>query len=285
VFIIIGFIGAGKVGMSLGIYLSSRGIKITGYFSKSEASSREASMYTASKNYLNLKELIKDSKGIYITTPDDEIEAVAEKLSKFQLQDKIICHASGSLGSKVLNRLKEKGGYIYSIHPLYPFSNKYTSYKGLENAYFSIEGDEKYLTSIKSFIENLGNKVIILPRDSKALYHLSCVAVSNFVLSIIDIGCKYLESCGVESKAALNSLMPLIENNLENIKKTGINASLTGPIERGDLKTIKAHLDIIPKEQRMLYKALSLNLLNIAKTNNKNRDYTEIEKYLFEEDI
>jgi len=285
VFIIIGFIGAGKVGVSLGMYFSSRGIKITGYFSKSEVSSMEASKYTASKNYLSLEYLIKDTNIIYITAPDDEIEGIAERLYKFELSNKIICHASGSLSSKVLYKLKEKGGFIYSVHPLYPFSNKYTSYKGLGNACFCIEGDERYLAFLKTTLENLGNTVILIPKSSKPLYHLSCTTVSNLVLSIIDIGCNYMESCGVDRETALSSLMPLIEHNIENIKKRGINSSLTGPLERGDLETINSHLKVIPKKHRVLYKTLSLNLLRIAKLNNKGRDYTQIEKCLIEENI
>ena len=56
----IGFIGAGKVGFSLGKYLKEKNIDVTGYYSRSEHSSKEASTFTETRQYNNLKDLIKD---------------------------------------------------------------------------------------------------------------------------------------------------------------------------------------------------------------------------------
>lgn len=276
----IGFIGAGKVGFSLGKYFSVNNISVTGYYSKSSFSSKEAAEFTNSKFYKTINLLIMDSDMIFITTPDDVVEEVWQNIKSYNLKDKILCHTSGSLSSKIFSSIDNSGAYAYSIHPMFPFSDKYNTYKYLRNCYFSIEGSEKYLLEIKNLINSLGNSTLIIDQDKKALYHLANVTVSNLILSLLDKGCGYLAQCGVDEKVALNSLMPLIENNILNLKEKGFINALTGPVERNDLGTLKKHVEAIPLGDLSFYKNLSLNLLKLSKEKHPGKEYTEIEKLL-----
>ena len=276
----IGFIGAGKVGISLGKYFKTHGLKLTGYYSKSFISAKEASEFTDSKPYEDLNSLIKDSKIIFITTPDDTILSLWNIVKKYDIKDKIICHTSGSLSSKVFSDINNSGAFGYSIHPIFAFSDKFNCYKNLKNAYFSIEGDTKYLNELKAIFDLIENNVFIIDSDKKPLYHLASVCASNLVLSLINVGCTNLVQCGFDEKSALAALMPLIENNIANLKIGGFYTALTGPIERGDLGTVKSHIDVIPKEQLELYKALSLNLIQLSMKKHENRDYSGLENYL-----
>jgi len=276
----IGFIGAGKVGFSLGKYFSINNINLTGYYSKSTSSSKEAAKFTNSKFYETINLLIMDSDIIFITTPDDVVLKVWQNIKYFNLKGKILCHTSGSLSSKIFSDIDNSGAFAYSIHPMFPFSDKFNTYKYLKNCYFSIEGSEKYLLEIKNLISSLGNPTLIIDQDKKGLYHLANVTVSNLVLSLLAKGCEYLGQCGVDEKTALNSLMPLIENNILNLKEAGFINALTGPVERNDLGTLKKHVDAIPSGDLNLYKNLSLNLLNLAKQKHPEKDYGEVEKFL-----
>ena len=67
-----------------------------------------------------------------------------------------------------------------------------------------------------------------------------------------------------------------------NTKEKGIIESLTGPVERCDISTIKGHCEVLSDEDRALYMLLSKNVLEIAMLKNINRDYSELEKYLGE---
>lgn len=276
----IGFIGGGKVGFSLGKYFVLNNVNVTGYFSRTYGSALEASEFTKTRAYKNIEELINDSDTIFITTSDDAISNIWQDIQRFNLKDKIICHTSGSLSSKIFSNINNSGAFGYSIHPIYPFSNKYTSYKNLKAAYFSIEGCEKYKHRLTDLIESLGNKVILRDSDKTALYHLASVTVSNLVLSLLNLGCTYLQECGINSDDSLNALLPLIESNLENIKEKGFIDALTGPVERCDVKTIKHHIEAIPKEHISLYKTLSQNLIEIAKIKNPTRDYSKLDNLL-----
>ena len=68
----IGFIGAGRVGCSLGKYLkeSAGEWQIEGYFSRSTESARAAAVFTDSRVIDHAELLAQISDMIFITTPD-----------------------------------------------------------------------------------------------------------------------------------------------------------------------------------------------------------------------
>ena len=275
-----GFIGAGKVGFSLGKYLKENNIDISGYYSKSQHSSKEAAIFTNTRQYNNLEDLIKNSDAIFITTPDNQIADVWNEIKKLPIKEKLICHCSGSISSEVFSNINNHGAYGYSIHPMFAISDKYNSYKDLSQAFITIEGHEKHLENLKRLFLHLGNDVAIISKENKILYHAASVTVSNLVLGLINNGVNYLEECGFTKEMAIKALYPLIENNLRNIKERGAVNSLTGPIERGDLSTVINHLNVIREEDKELYRLLSKNILKIAKVKNQNRNYKNLEEYL-----
>lgn len=277
----IGFIGAGKVGFSLGKYLVENNIDVTGYFSKNEDSSFEASNFTCTKQYKKLENIINESDTIFITTPDGEISKVWSQIKKLSIKNKIICHCSGLLSSEIFSNIEHYGAYGYSIHPMFAISDKHSSYKSLNKAFITIEGSEKYKDNILSFIKSIGNDVRVIKKEDKPLYHAASVMASNLVLGLINNAVNHLKECGFKEEEAIDALYPLILFNINNIKNKGIINSLTGPIERADVETIKKHCELL-RDDKELYKLLSKNILEIAKIKNKEKDYKQFEKILEE---
>ena len=69
----IGFIGAGKVGFSLGKFFTAGGITMTGYFSRHRESAVEAAAFTNTKSYESLATIVKESDALFLTVPDGEM--------------------------------------------------------------------------------------------------------------------------------------------------------------------------------------------------------------------
>ena len=159
-----GFIGAGKVGFSLGKYLKENNIDLNGYYSKSKHSAKEAAIFTGTKKYDNLEMLIEDSDAIFITTPDGEIQGVWNKINRLSIKDKLICHCSGSISSEIFSNINNHGAYGYSIHPMFAISDKYNSYKNLSQAFITIEGHNKHIEYFKHLFSSLGNDVAIISK-------------------------------------------------------------------------------------------------------------------------
>ena len=85
-----GFIGAGKVGFSLGKYLKENGVEITGYFSKSPESAKSAADFTNTKLYKSIENILSDSDTLFITVPDGQISKVWDYMKNLDIKNKNI---------------------------------------------------------------------------------------------------------------------------------------------------------------------------------------------------
>nr|WP_314276437.1 Rossmann-like and DUF2520 domain-containing protein [uncultured Peptostreptococcus sp.] len=281
----IGFVGAGKVGVSLGIYISDIDyIKIQGYYSRTKDSSIYAASLTDSKNFSNIEELVKKSNVIIISSPDDEIRKVWEIISKFSIQNKIVCHCSGSLSSEIFFDASSKGASVCSIHPILAISSKENSYKDLYQAFFTIEGQDKAVEFFSSVLKSKKNKYKVLSSREKTKYHISSVFISNLIIAMGNISIKLLGEYNFSQEEALAALKSLAMGNVDKLFTLGSQDALTGPVERNDLGTVENHLKALEKDKYKnidsMYRLLSLELVDIAKEKNKDRDYNRMENLL-----
>lgn len=281
----IGFIGAGKVGFSLGKYFVSNGIFVTGYYSMSPKSAKSAAEFTNSRMYNSLTDILKDSDTLFITVPDDAIGTVWEYMKNLDVKNKKICHCSGSISSAAFFDAENKGAYVYSIHPLCAVSDRYNSWHDLKNAVFTIEGSRQYLTQMQNLFTELGNTVAVIDTADKALYHVGAVMASNLVIALLAMGKDILKQCGFSEETAQKAILPLFRVNTDNIVKYGLTNALTGPIERNDIKTVKRHLENLSKDfnQAQIYRLLSLKLIQIAEQKYPQKNYTQIKEVLKDE--
>ena len=274
----IGFIGAGKVGVSLGKYLTERGVRVVGYYSRTYQSALEAAKCTKTRAYDKISFLVEDSDAIFLAVPDRMISVVWEQLKLLPIENKIISHFSGSLSSAVFSDISRYHAYGYSIHPLFAINDKYNSYKELSQAFFTIEGHEKYLNWFQQFFEGFGNPTARIQSKDKMLYHACAAMTSNLYVGLVAMCEDMLVKCGFSRKNAHQALVPLILGNAENIAAYGPKDALTGPIERNDLSTVLDHLQVLNEEEKKVYKTLSRQVLRVAKEKHANRDYQEIER-------
>lgn len=281
-----GFIGAGKVGFSLGKYLAENGIDVTGYYSRSADSAIKASEFTGTRYYKDLTDIIEDSDTLFITAPDGAITEVWEYIRNLPIKNKNICHCSGSISSAAFFDAEKKGAFRYSIHPLYAFSDRYESYKDLRGAYFSIEGSKARLKEMTACFAQLGNTVVPIDQEAKALYHCAAVMASNHMIALADAAAEMLSSCGFDQESAVKALTPLMRGNISAIIASGPAAALTGPVERNDLNTVAEHLHALERadpQTAELYRFLSSRLVKIACDKHPDRDYTELKELLTDE--
>ncbi|MCM1008186.1 MAG: DUF2520 domain-containing protein [Ruminococcus flavefaciens] len=278
----IGFIGAGKVGFSLGKYFSENGINVTGYYSQKSESAKDAAEFTSSEQYNNTAKLISDSSIIFLTVPDSEIKKIYDKIKRLGISGKQICHCSGSItASEAFPDISEYGAFGYSIHPLFPISDKYNSYTKLNDAFFCIEGDTEYLDEWINFFNKIGNRIRIISGETKREYHAACAVSSNLVCALVYESISLMKKCGFTEEDALSALKPLVMNNIRNIFEAGPVAALTGPVERCDTSTVIRHLECINDEQdRTMYKSLSLKLIELAQKKHPDTNYEYMRQIL-----
>ena len=276
----IGFIGAGRVGFTLGKYMKEHGAEVTGYYSRTSEHAEEAARFTDTEVYDDPDKLIKDSDYIYLTVSDNAIEPLFRELdAKYDLAGKTFCHTSGAMSSKAFADSKHEV-YGYSVHPNFAVSDKLTSYLNFQNAFITIEGSHQHLGEIVEFYRDIGLHVGVISAESKPKYHAASVFASNFVCGIYGTAIRLLTECGFSDESAHMALKGLFLGNATGVAERGPVAQLTGPAERCDTKTINKHLEVLSDQDAELYKLLTSETLTLAKEKNVDRDYSELERLL-----
>lgn len=276
----IGFIGAGKVGISLGRYLKENHAQITGYYSMHSISAQEAAEFTGSKYYETISQVVDESDVLFLTVPDGQIHIVWEQIKELSVADKIICHCSGALSSAVFSEIDQVKAFGYSIHPLFAVSDKFHSYKELSKALFTIEGSPEKLEEISSLFLQCKNQVEVIDASVKTKYHAAAVVASNLVVSLADMAQQMLLECGFTNENASKALNPLFLGNAQAIASKGVVEALTGPVERCDMDTVEKHLSQMEGQEKEIYRLLSLRAVQIAKSKHPDRNYGEMKRRL-----
>ena len=251
-----------------------------GYYDTNAAAAEEAAAFTQTAGFNQVQQLVRESDILFITTPDSLLVPVWEEIKGMSHRNQIICHCSGALSSDSFSGAKEAGVSCCSVHPMLPFSNKFSSYQQLEHAFFTVEGHPHAVQVITDLLTSYGNEVCRIDAAAKPEYHAAASILSNQVIAVLDTGYRLLEDCGFSREKAVAATAALVRQNIENVLSQGCVHALTGPIERGDVSTVEKHLHCLNTEDAALYRMLGTRLLAIAEGKNPAQNYENMRHVL-----
>jgi predicted short-subunit dehydrogenase-like oxidoreductase (DUF2520 family) len=262
----IGFIGAGTVGTALAITLHERGYAVTAVASRSKSSAdRLASRVPECKSFEDKQSVADVAELVFITTPDDVIGQVVSELKCHPGQS--IVHCSGAHSLDVLEPAKRDGAQVGAFHPLQTFANVAHAIKNIPGSTFALEAEGELLQTLKNMAQDLDGTWVKLSAGDKVLYHAAAVVACNYLVTLMQMATDLWQTFDVSTPEATRSLLPLLRGTLNNIENIGLPNCLTGPIARGDLGTIKKHLEALDKSAPALlsaYRELGLQTIPIA---------------------
>ena len=243
----IGFIGAGKVATAYGRYLYAKGLRVSGFFDRHDEKSAHASKHTNSQACQSAAQVVQNSDIILITTRDDQIAGACRALCRQAAigSNHLVGHMSGAHASLILSDAAEQGAAVFSLHPLQAFAQEEKAITDLQTTFFSIEGKDDRLEAIENIVTKTGNHFFRIAPQNKQIYHLAACVLSNYLVTLMDIGIRALENSGINPQEGFTAMRPLIDGTLSNIAQIGPANALTGPIARGDATTISQHLDAL----------------------------------------
>ena len=241
---VIGIVGAGPVGTALGVALSRAGWPIHAVASR-DPGRREhfRSLVEVSRAFADPEPLVEEVELIILAVPDDVIEPLASGLRMYGGQAMI--HTSGTLGAEVLAPAMAAGTQIGSFHPLVAFADTERAVAALHGATIAIEADDQLAAMLASMAEAIGATPVRLASGSKPAYHAVAVLAAGGFVALLDAIAELGRVAGLDEAGALAIYGPLIEGTLGNARALGIRASLTGPMTRGDVGTLRAHLAVL----------------------------------------
>ncbi|MGM0216149.1 Rossmann-like and DUF2520 domain-containing protein [Enterococcus sp. AZ109] len=276
----IGFVGAGKVGCSLGHYFVSKGFELAGFYSRKLEAATFAAERTGSQAFSTLEELVAASDWLFLTVSDGQILPVFQQVQPFLRSEMVVFHCSGVESSCLLAIDPDRMYGLYSFHPILAFPNRQTALNVIEQALFTLEGDKVTFAEVYQQLERLGNLIQPLEAEQKIRYHAACVMCSNLVNGLVYTSQELFQQAGFTKETAENAWRNLFIANAQNIIATDDIAALTGPIERGDLLTVEKHLTQLTGEQASIYRNLSQILVKMAQIKHPETDYTQLKEQL-----
>jgi predicted short-subunit dehydrogenase-like oxidoreductase (DUF2520 family) len=262
----LGFIGAGPVGTAFAVNLSKRDYQIIGIFDVvREAAQRFANDVSGCQIYEKAQDLADSADMVFITTPDDIIPKVADGIKWRTGQSAVHCSGASTVHS--LETAREQGAMVGAIHPCQTFAGREQAIANLPGSTFAIESEEPLKTTLTEIARALNGDLVYLTSEDKALYHAAACIACNYFCTLVDIATDLWQNFGKSKAEAAKAYLPLLQGAVNNIASIGFPGCLTGPIARGDVKTIQSHLvalekyapDILP-----LYRELGLKTIPIG---------------------
>ena len=259
----ISIIGAGRVGCTLGKRLRELGWRIGAVTTRSNATSRRAVRSIgggSARAGVTCDSLATDV--VLLATPDDALAAVARALARVggkECRGKIVLHTSGALDRGVLSPLARLGAFTGSLHPMQTFSGRVLP--KLAGVTFTVEGDPIARRAAQEIARALGGVPVAIDGRDKPAYHATALLVAGSGFALIESAVQMLMRIGFKRRRAMQTLLPLIRQMLDNVERIGPRAAWTGPVARGDYAIIAKHAKALrryPRELQQSYAALAL---------------------------
>jgi predicted short-subunit dehydrogenase-like oxidoreductase (DUF2520 family) len=196
-------IGCGRLGTALARALRDAGWQVSGPLGRGAAP--------------------RGAQAVLLCVPDAEIESAASLLDRTQP----VGHCSGASGLDVLAPHE-----AFSVHPLMTVTSDGGDFRGAGAA---IAGGTPRALAIAGVIaRTLGLRGVEIAERDRAAYHAAASIASNFLLTLEAAA----ERLALSAGAPRELLVPLVRTTVENWARLGPRRALTGPVARGDERTV-----------------------------------------------
>lgn len=262
----IGFIGAGNVGKTLAVSLMNKGYSVSATASRTFESAKALARLTPGcVAYPDVQDAVNAVDVVFITTSDDAIAQITSSVTWHEGQ--IVAHCSGAASLDVLEIVRAHGAIPGAFHPLQTFSSVEEALDALPGSTFGIEGDEETRVALASLARDLGGTPIFLQPEDKPLYHATVVMAGGVLNTLIGAVAEQWKHFGIERNDALKAITPIMAGTATTLFKNGLPDAAAGPYVRGDVGTIRKHVDAIDEqapELLVVYCKMALAGLHIA---------------------
>lgn len=239
----VGVVGPGRVGTVLAGMLQERGEEIRAVVGRGRrAMERFVDRFPTARD--DGVEGLADCELILISTPDDSLEEVATALAVADVVgdgDRVV-HVSGRHGLAPLRRAALTGARVAACHPAQTVPGPQTPGETLEGAAWAVTAAPADRGWSHDLVRRLGGVPHDVAEADRLLYHAGLAVGSNAVGAAVAVARRLLSAAGVADPASF--LDRLVEASTRNVLADGA-AAITGPVRRGDVGTVRAHLEAL----------------------------------------
>jgi predicted short-subunit dehydrogenase-like oxidoreductase (DUF2520 family) len=211
----IGIVGPGRVGRALARAVRDAGHDVAGPFGRDEL--------TPGPPLID---------AVLLSVPDAEIATAAAAAAGTA---RFMGHTSGATP---LTALDAAGAEAFGLHPLQTIAGPETD---LRDCGCAIGGTTAAARELARRIAlDLGMEPVEIADEDRAAYHAAASIASNFLVTLEAAAESVATGAGIDGGDARRLLGPLVRTTVENWLALGPALALTGPVARGDRRTVLA---------------------------------------------
>jgi len=263
----VSIVGAGRVGGAIGLALARGGYTITAAWSRSRAG-RARAHELLNAPILEPDEVCRAGEIVIVAVPDDAIAATARLIAPAARRGKYVIHTSGGTSIDTLSPVREAGAHIGSLHPLMTITEPDAD--ALSGAAVAVTSDPRDGAAMYRIARAWGGRPFALADEQKPAYHAAAVFASNYVVSSIWAANAIFRTIGIANAQPL--LAPLLRATLDNVIEKGPAKAITGPVIRGDVNTVRRHIEVLKESDEQIanaYRAMARMTAALARLDPK----------------
>ena len=237
----IGVVGAGRVGAVLAAALREAGHEIAAVAGESHASRTRIDTLLPGVRVDKPTAVSRACDLLLLTVPDDMLSNVVTMLAASGAirEGQYVVHTSGKHGLAVLQPAADAGAHVLAMHPAMTFTGTDVDLARLAGCVYGVTANPDTDDLAAKLVADLRGRLLRVEEDRRALYHAGLAHGANHLVTLVSQAMDLLRDSGADDPAA--TLRPLLTAALDNALEYG-SAALTGPIVRGDVETVRAHL-------------------------------------------
>ncbi|MEY2672607.1 MAG: hypothetical protein RLZZ508_484 [Actinomycetota bacterium] len=258
----IGLIGAGRVGIALSRALQNHGHSIVAAHAVSEKSKQRVLEFLPATDLQSIENLIANVQTVLFAVPDDVLPDLVRGIAQtigFK-KHQFVIHTSGRFGIDVLAAATAQGAIPMAIHPAMTFTGAPNDVDRIIGCPFAITTNDELLPIAAALVLNMGGREYVVAEEDRSIYHAALSHAANHSSVVVNQSKEILQKIGIENPGLF--LSPLVNAAIENSLTIGID-SLTGPIVRGDVETVRSHI-LALKESEFLETYRSIAVATVS---------------------
>jgi predicted short-subunit dehydrogenase-like oxidoreductase (DUF2520 family) len=256
-------VGPGRAGTTISLALATAGHRLVAVAGRRvSAASTQAVAARLGAPAVSIADVGRDADVVVIATPDAAIEAAADELAAGLQPDALVLHLSGARGLDALAALASARPdvRIGALHPLQTLPSARPdaaeSADVLRGAWAAVCGPDE----VAALAIDIGLAPFHVADADRPRYHAAACVASNHLVALLGQVARIAADAGVPGEA----FAPLVRRSIENAFAMGPTAALTGPVARGDVATVEAHLESLPEAERATYRAVAAEALRLS---------------------
>jgi predicted short-subunit dehydrogenase-like oxidoreductase (DUF2520 family) len=237
----VGVVGAGRVGAVLAAALRDAGHVVVSAAGESDASRHRIEALLPGTPVAKPSAVARSCDLLLLTVPDDMLPNVVSVLADSGAlhAGQHVVHTSGRHGLAVLDPARAVGARTVALHPAMTFTGTAIDLERLTGCVFGLTAGDEERAFAEELVADLGGKPMWVAEELRSLYHAGLAHGANHLVTLVTEAMELLTAAGADDPAG--TLRPLLTAALDNALAQG-DSALTGPIVRGDVNTVRAHL-------------------------------------------